>query len=186
LVLLAGHKIFADGATALAEGLRSDSNTKSCLTHLQLSHNQIGPLGAIALSQLFQSVSHDAALCSLQSLCLANNSIGDDGAKAFARSLSHTVLPPEALVSQTDKQSQPIPISSVRTLTSLDLLGNSIGDSGGIEIIEALLSNACREGFPELKALDLRSNFLNPAPDSAFCQALGRLQQGRPLMKFQV
>jgi len=74
---LANNKIGNEGASALAEGLQ----TNTTITVLNLANNKIGNEGASALAQVLQTNT------TITVLDLANNQIGNEGAAALAEVL---------------------------------------------------------------------------------------------------
>jgi len=91
--------------------IRNTLKYNKILQNLNLSHNNIGDLGANEIAEGLKK-------SNLQTLDLGENNIGDDGAKAIA----------EALKTNT-------------TLTTLNLSHNNIGNLGAKQIAEALKTN---------------------------------------------
>ena len=76
-LVLTSNNIGDDGATALAEALKSNT----ALATLYLYFNNIGVTGAIALAEVLKNNT------ALTTLYLTSNNIGDDGAIALAEAL---------------------------------------------------------------------------------------------------
>ncbi|KAI9325797.1 hypothetical protein DFJ73DRAFT_868353 [Zopfochytrium polystomum] len=160
-LVLSGNAIGNIGAAALAASFESG---QTCMKHLDLTSNEIGPTGALAFANVLGSTHVDnrsgqslppfslisappsiaGALrlpsCPLRTLVLNNNAISNRGAVLLARALEFN-----------------------RTLEKLDLAANTIGDVGGAEIasripgsLVQLLLTANRVSDPTAVALAAR------------------------------
>lgn len=155
---LGGNRIGALGARSLAAALPSSS-----LEVLDLSRNQLGPAGATAIAAALTAPGCGAAGagpsarsvgaqpheprqvpgCTLRSLSLAVNRIGDEGAKALAGALRGAAL-----------------------LELLELANNMIGDRGAESLAEAL-----SEADTSLTTLGLARNRLTHIGAAALAKA---------------
>jgi hypothetical protein len=94
MLSVADNECSSEGAGALGDALKSvsSSGAMSCLTHLNVAQNSIGPSGATALAQALRNN------VALKVLNLDANRIGDGGAQAVAAALkvnaglTHVVL----------------------------------------------------------------------------------------------
>ena len=130
-----GNNIGAEGAVALAVGLKSCNN----LQRLDLSTNNIGDEGAVALADGLKSCN------SLQRLDLSINNIGGEGAVALADGLkscnnlrglylSTNNIGAEGAVALADG------LKSCNNLLDLDLYTNNIGAEGAVALADGLKS----------------------------------------------
>ena len=155
-----GNNIGANGAVALADGLKSCNSLQT----LKLSSNSIGDDGTIALADGLKSCNN------LQVLLLSNNSIGDDGTIALADglkscnnlqilSLNNNNIGAEGAIALADG------LKSCNNLQTLSLDNNRIGADGAIALAVGLKS--CNN----LRALYLRN--INIGADGAIAIADG-------------
>lgn len=126
LLDLSGCDLGTEGAVAVLRCLQRNHT----LEHLALSGNFLEPPAAVAAAAVLATPS-----CSLQSLALSCNKIGDDGAAALADSLRTN-----------------------RTLTFLNVRGNGITDVGA----SALLDSMTPPTNPSLTALWVQLNPISP------------------------
>ena len=112
------------------------------LRSLDLSHNGIGAEGAEVLSATLRDMRH------LESLRLAGNAVGDSGAAALASAFE-----------------------CMSSLRSVVLSANAIGDDGGVRIARALIRST------DLRLLDLGGNRLGCAAAEATATALEWLEE---------
>jgi hypothetical protein len=110
---------------------------------LDLSSNDINDQGAIALAQIYKKLSNSDRKCSLSTLYLSNNRIGNAAAVEFSKCLLQN-----------------------ETLMLLDLSYCRIADSGGLSFAEALPLNS------HLQTLNLSHNRLSRALGERFESAL--------------
>ena len=104
---LSAQNLGEEGSAYVIEALAFN---QACLS-LELSKNGIGRVGVAALSQVLNS-------CSLKTLVLSTNSVGDEGSELLATALSGNSL-----------------------MQKLELGQNGIGDRGACALAEALKLN---------------------------------------------
>ena len=145
-LLLGNNNMGLDGAIYLANVLLNVSTT---LTTLDISRNQIGSKGLIAISEALVKTSIDTLMCD-------GNQIRFDGIKSLCKSLSvcplMSVLSLEANRLRDDSI---IELSSVLRYTKMEKLclhENEITDAG-IEVLSVAIRN-----LPTMRILDLRRN----------------------------
>ena len=140
---LGENSISAESANI--EHLKNFLKDSKTITKLNLYDNQIGPEGAIAISEALK----DNKV--ITTLNLRNNQIGDEGAKAIAGFLKDNKA--ITVVSLSDNQIGDEGAKSIakalkdKAITILYLGHNQIGDEGAKEIAEALKDNKTITGL---------------------------------------
>lgn len=164
---------------------------KSQITHINLSKNNIGVEGAIALAQALLQTK-------ITSLDLLDNKIGDDGAAAFAQALPRSqithldlsennigddglielvkTLPQSKIESFSLKHNKIQRAATILAqalsqtkITNLDLLDNNIGDEGATALAKVLLDS-------QIINLGLSKNNIGVEGAIAFAQTLPQSQ----------
>ena len=162
LCLRAGTiQIGGSGAASLSKAL----TVNTCLTSLDVSHNQIGDPGAASLAEALT-----VNTC-LTSLDLIRNQIGGPGAASLAEALTvNTCLTSLDLRENRIGDPGAASLSKALTvntcLTSLDLSYNRIGDPAAASLSEALKVNTC------LTSLDLSWNQIGGPAAASLSEAL--------------
>lgn len=164
-LLVDGNEFGPDGATSFAAALGSPS---AHITELDLASNGIGDAGASAIGKaLVKSPS-------LVMLSLEGNKIGADGCDTFVDGLmANTKL--ERLNFRLNLLgsagvtaiAEGIAANPESALLSLDLFGNSVGDSGAVALASAL-----QQPGVQLQELGLGKNNLGDETATAFAHAL--------------
>ncbi|WP_051908367.1 hypothetical protein [Candidatus Odyssella acanthamoebae] len=159
---LMGNKVSDSGAVALGEALK----TNTTLTSLDLMGNKVSDSGAVALGEALKTNT------TLTSLNLRGNWIYKSGVVALGEALKVNTTLTSLGLGDGIYESQWFSEDFIRllrnepTLTSLDLSGDGIGDSGGVALGEALKVNTT------LTSLDLGDNQIGDTGGTALGEAL--------------
>ncbi|KAL6062397.1 C-src tyrosine kinase [Balamuthia mandrillaris] len=157
------NELEAEGMIALAEGLK----TNTSLTDVNLMQNEIGDEGARALAEALKENN------SIKCLDISGNNIGR-GAMDLAEALRHNqtirylVLSENMLYDEGATAIAAAMKEDNRTLVSLEVKDNSIGETGLLALAEALQVN------PTFNDLDATLNMLSLKAELAFMGVIER------------
>jgi Ran GTPase-activating protein (RanGAP) involved in mRNA processing and transport len=146
-----------------------------CLAHLDLSHNRIGTMGAMALADALRKNKNIISGCGhphqhygLHSLNLSFNHIGDEGVKALAKALASTTTHKTNRSSSSSSSTTSLQQQRQyqQQLRILHLRHNGITDAGAVQMAKYLPE------FQSLKELVLSKNHIGEAGALALLRGL--------------